>query len=211
MAGEVRATFFFRGVQSFGPIGWSESHYLIGAPTLPQALVKAKNLGLIRAQLLGDGMVMAYIRVSAEGVFRDSQVQTISYDAQTRAGGGKPGNADMGWTCILVRGESGTKQRRMFWIGGLVDAKTEQKIQPDPKTFGNPWLDFTKELIANWGYLGLVVNAANKAPPRVPKPPPGRGFIPRPMVVYPYTQITMRRWGSRKRGRPFDLLRGRSS
>jgi len=58
--------------------------------------------------------------------------------------------------------------------------------------------------------LGLVKNpATNKAPPKTPNPAPPPQFLPRDMQLYPITKVIVRRFGFRKRGRPFGLFRGR--
>lgn len=73
--------------------GWSEQHYLIGAGTLPEALDALSSLATLRANLLGAGCEINYLRVSDATIFRDSQVFggiTANFGLKPAGPGGRP-------------------------------------------------------------------------------------------------------------------------
>jgi len=183
----VRATHFFIDTQSYIPTGWSETRFLqTPGIDLAQAIIKARTYAGIRQQLLATGIKIAYIRVSNDNTFRDSQIvpglpamigaptgplATVIAAGQAGpqgAGGGNvvPDNpffasnpADFDWTAVLVRGEgpSPYTQRSMFWLSGVPDALTwNYQAGITDPVWVSLFNLWVTELKANWAFPAQV-------------------------------------------------------
>jgi hypothetical protein len=213
MAGEVRITFFFEDFQAVRHVGWSEIIWLnTTGGDLLAAVETARVLATLRAQLLGPGYQLSVIRASKEGVFRDSRVLQVNYT-------GKPGpfspsgeEGDFASSAVLIRMEADDKDRRQMWLSGAPDSlQTINSNITDPD-----WLQKFKkwgaEITGQYAYFGLTKDAAtNKAPKKTLNPTPPPKYVVRPMQLYNITKVILREYSTRKRGRPFDLYRGRRS
>jgi hypothetical protein len=153
--GYVRGTIFFADTRSYAIAGWSETHVNMTADiSLPAAIGQLAYLGQLRQAMLAPGIIVGYLRVSNDEIFRDSQIlpglapliANIANQAGqlTPTGGqppssGNPGpafapgnplfaldNPDMPWTAVLCRGEGPApfNSRAMFWVTGLPDELT---------------------------------------------------------------------------------------
>lgn len=71
---DILGQMFFRADNGSRDVGWSEDHWIVGGGDLKNALAMLIDLADARASLLGAGCVINYLRVSASGVFRDSQI-----------------------------------------------------------------------------------------------------------------------------------------
>lgn len=129
----VRVTFFFE----FGRSGWSETHYHIPSSALADAAGPAKQLALIRANLLGGPVsagevnqtpVLQYIRLSLDNVFRDStlvtpsntllaQLNFVTSIKQVALEAGDYANVS-----LRLRAEGGPLTRAIMYLGGCPEA-----------------------------------------------------------------------------------------
>lgn len=91
-----RCTFFFKDSDGHG---WTETFHNNSA-TLSQVITQALTVVPLRCSILGSSANLAYIRVSDDDVFRDSQVVTIP-DAQ--GVGTFRGVSALADVCLLVR------------------------------------------------------------------------------------------------------------
>jgi hypothetical protein len=114
-----------------GRFGWSESHYGTFADHAT-ALAALDSLRQFRVQLFGkdisatppaDNPRLEFARVSLDTVAGDSLVSEYTDNAQVNPV--DVGEADIPHTCLLVRLEAGTANRRSFFLRGLPDWVTK--------------------------------------------------------------------------------------
>ena len=191
-----KIVFFLTAAGGTAPTGWTETFYTQNA-NLQDVLNAGKVYALQRARLLGKGSQLEYIRVSNVPPNR----ATLIYYMQGNAGLPKqyinPGDDyDPTQVDLLLRCQTAQGKRRQFWLGGLPDSETDQLLQQGINAaFTNgPSFKALIDLIKVNSYCIRYRTAAG--------PPP----------VYTSDTITdvipiMVR--NRKRGRPFDLFRGR--
>jgi len=212
MAGEIRVTMGISSTNFVRPVAWTEVYWHRNPDIgIAASVGEADRLAIRRAQLLGDGLIIDLIRCSAEGIYRDSLCSDRTF---TRSNSGKLKTAtqsDYAQQGQKIRMESTSKNRRFMTLSGLPDGlQYTDEVVSDPdwlKAFGL----WKGELIKNWGWFGLVKNdITNKAPPRVLNPNPPPKYTPRPMKIFPFTDIILQGPSNHKRGRPFNLYRGRS-
>lgn len=211
MANEVRINFFFEDMAAVRHVGWSEVIWARATGgTLQTALENAKVLATLRANLLGPGYQLSVIRASKEDRFRDSRVAQVNYIGKLGSFAPADDEGDFASSCVLVRMEGDDNDRRQMWLSGIPDSlQTINKQITDPG-----WLQkfnlWKLEVQTSWSYFGLVKDpATNKAPKRVLNPAPPPKYVVRPMRLYDITNVFIREYSTRKRGRPFDLYRGR--
>lgn len=213
MANEIRCTFFFEDVGASRHVGWSEVLWQATAdPNLSNGLAKATALAKLRAKLMGQDILLQYVRLSHEGVYRDSLVYqaALSGSSVSNKGGAILTPADFASSCLLLRMESGDKARRSMYLSGNPDGVQIITSLPTDPEWMRSFQNWKTEVVANWAYFGLVKDpATNKAPKRVVNPSPPPKYTPRPQQLYPISNVIVRSYSTRKRGRPFDLYRGR--
>lgn len=194
----VKATVFFIDTTSYIPTGWSESHYLPQPDlSLDAAIVRVTSYIPKRQSLLATGINVAYVRVSNDNTFRDSQILPgfapllgAAVNANLFPVGGNEGAAqgnqgpavlpqnplfpnlesDMGWTSVLIRGEAGAPftTRAMFWLPGLPDDFTHAANRGITNAQWRTEFDiWANELTQNWGFLAQDNSNANPAKPIV--------------------------------------------
>jgi len=212
MAGEVRATLIFKDVTAVRHVGWTETFWLRSTGgDLLAALVDAKGMALFRAALLGPGYMIETVRVSKEGIFRDSRIEQTNYTGKLLPMAPENEVGDFASSAVLIRMEADDKNRRQMWLSGAPDS-----LQSIDKNIADPaWMQkfnrWSGEITANWAYFGLTKNpATNKAPAKEVNPDPPPAFLARPHQLYNITKCIIREYSTRKRGRPFYLYRGRA-
>ncbi len=215
MANEVKVTFFFQGIDVRRAVGWSESlYYAPGGDDLTNALQAAGRLGKLRAQFLGKGYQLNFIRASREGVYRDSRILQAGYAGTFDDGIEGDAQGDFAFASLLVRMESDEKNRRSMYVSGNSDALqaiTGAVLDAKIKKAFDSWSDQVKLF---WGYLGLVKagdtnRAARVFVPPVPPATVGKYTYPNGKRLYTINNIIPREIVSRRRGRPFNLSVGR--
>lgn len=111
-----RATFEFKDVNEHG---WSETFHSLKT-TYTDTLAAAQRLALLRAQLLGVGAFLPFIRVSDDLVKRDSMVYFVDppNDRQVDVNFGP---SDIANTALLIRLIADPLKRRPLYMRGLPD------------------------------------------------------------------------------------------
>ena len=111
-----KLTMFFKD----GEYGWSETHYYatVNAP-LETVLLQGKVLATVRSTLLGNQPRLTYLRVSYDDVWRDSLIDSRSSDVMVNTDGP---DAEIPYSVILVRGNSGTLYRKSIYVSGIADS-----------------------------------------------------------------------------------------
>jgi len=198
-----KATFVMNSSNFRTPMGFSETH--ICRPQIQNAsdaLAEARELAKLRARLLGQGMNIEYVRVSNTKVWRDSRIANEVFSPLGSGGKFVAEQADFGYSVMLVRMESGELLRRPMYLGGAPDAFQDPGVSP--YDISPQWLKDFKTwgllLVDKWGFLALKRNVVTNRP-----------LEPKVYTFAGYSNVILRRWGFRKRGRPFGLLRGRRS
>lgn len=213
----IRVTWFYSSVESEVPVGWSETlWYRTPQDEYAAAITAGIELAKKRLPSLGGGYKIAYMRVSKEGIYRDSQIEQLDMKSPNPSKLTADNIGDFAYAVLLVRMQSGALHRRSMYISGLADS--DQRIDKSgAKLFeAGPlalWASAVKE---NWAWYGYATAADTNKTGRVwiPAAPPvtttGHWDYPLGRVLYPIDKVQGRRFGSHRRGRPFDLLRGRS-
>jgi hypothetical protein len=172
-ASGVRVTMIMRS----GDYAVTETHTLTTANTLAEAELPAMNLMKARMDLSGFGTVAKGMRLSKEGVFRDSRLMTEAelrglnpaLDNQLRKKGGRlvDNASDEAKACYLLRAEANEVKRKPIFLAGIPDEVIFTSPEEDPRIV-QPWWkalwDAYKTLLetAGWGFV------AKGVPPQVP-------------------------------------------
>jgi hypothetical protein len=181
MAAQIGASIFFNDLNCSQ--GWSETHYLVSTQSLTAALPLAVTMAEARSMMLGDGILVKYIRVSDANVKGDSQVtpglppaskNPIYYnkalstgDVVEGSGRTLTGISDVPYTALNIRMEMSTTSRKTLYLRGLPDnLDTDGQLLTDAtwlKAF-NAW---TKIMMSGtWGARVLNTDpVANPAKP----------------------------------------------
>ena len=117
-----------------GQYGFSESHIYLGNASLDATFPDANTMLKARYKMMGALVQAVAVRISKEGVFRDSKI----FDAEDLAipqkglnedklaGGGEQKNTpDQSKACGLLRMEAGNTNRRSLYLAGIPDALIE--------------------------------------------------------------------------------------
>lgn len=171
MAGNPRMTVFF----SLGKAEWTETHWLPQSNTLQDAVPLALTFAKQRSKLLGTNTKMSKIRLSFDGIFRDSLLvgqDNIPSNPQglavVAAGGAQVQKAedlvsDIPNVCVIVRAEAGELRRKTIYLGGNPDALAggnwpDTDINPGLAWWGKAFSEFSKSVInLGCGYIGRKV------------------------------------------------------
>jgi hypothetical protein len=195
----IKCTLFFESLDAIRAVGWTETHWLIPPfINLKTALSgPADSLAKKRAACLGAGYRISYIRVSKEGVFRDSQVSNPNYSSQAANKIQPPGEGDFAQSVLYVRMEGNVFTRKTLFFSGVDDSLQVINSDITDPVFKRSFNAWVAECKLNWGFLGLL------------RGPNGRPVAPKIKTFYAYDNIFIRGHTSRRRGRPFGLYRGR--
>jgi len=212
MANEVRCTWFFSSLNFRRPVSWTETLWARSTDIgINEAIGEAARYANYRCQLLGDGVGIVKIRASVEGVWRDSLLTKGLWIPRNSGKIKIPLQSDYAQASQKVRMESGSRQRRYSYLGGIPDdLQVTNDVITDAawKQAFSDWAGYVKEW---WSFFGLVVDpVTNRPPPKVPNPTPPPEFLYRPHKLYPITEVKLDGPVTKRRGRPLDLYRGRS-
>jgi hypothetical protein len=191
--GPTKVTIFFATQGGTVPVGWTETWYDLST-FLPGALSNAKKYIGVRKNLLGKGAKITFIRVTDTANLRFTNVYQVpeSEGIGSTYVNSPADDFDQAHEDLLVRVEAGAGNRRSWFISGLPDSQTDQlKVKGMDAAFVDGPL------------IGLVygVILANNWAIRIGK---------KPNFTYPaITSFVARMVRNRKRGRPFDLFRGK--
>lgn len=200
MAGEVRVNFMFESTKSVRPVGWSEVLWFqsVGLDLLTVMPV-AEELAQARANLLGSGYVIKAVRLSKEGIFRDSRLSQNAPFLPPSSFVSSAGDGDFACASLSVRMESDDLNRRFMWMSGIPDSVQKITNLPNDPLWLVFWAGWKQKLIAKWSYFGLQKQAN------------GHPVVPHVKVLYPIATVMANEPSQRKRGRPFKLYRGRKT
>lgn len=153
-----KVTFVFDGRQC----GWTESHWYQSADGLhAETMAKAADLGLARAQLLGDECKIKAIRVSTEGVGPDAMLNYVDMKPGTKTGsnGDHINQEDTAQrdVALQIRMEDASHSRhKLIFLRGIWD-----KVETDQGTYApdDKWTKFLDawggQLVRRqWGWYG---------------------------------------------------------
>lgn len=194
---QLRIIIGFESAGGTAPTGWSETWYPAGS-NADDALIQAKAYVAKRKELLGMGATVQFAKVTNIPPNRQSKIYFFEGKEGTPTlFTGSGDQYDPTQVDLLMRVQSTTPAARRQWaISGLPDSVTNQLIQSGVKdTFvTSPIFKQLIALIKSLGW-GIRKKTANGPPP-----------------VFTFASITdifpiMVR--NRKRGRPFELFRGR--
>lgn len=190
-------TIFFNAQGGTAPTGWTESWYKT-VTDYSELLALAAGYVKVRKELLGDGASITYYRISDDTVKRDTQVVYVQ---------GKDGisqkytNAEDAYDPVqvdlLLRVEGTPFTRRQWALSGLPDSVTRSLVAGGVEGVfinGAAFKNLTSYIISN----GLAIRKEVK-----PSTDPKTYVL---ITVDKIQPITVR---NRKRGRPFNLFRGR--
>ena len=197
-----RVTFFFEFEGGTAAAGWTENFYLQASPS-QNLLVAIKNKYIpLRAALLGVGATLKSVRMSSIPATRATQV----YICQGTEGQSKSvftSNIDKGTDTdptqvdLLLRAQTAEGKRRQFWLAGIPDSATDTGVQQGVVgafVNGGDFQAWVKACIA------LNFQIRWKIQP----------FLPNKLYsatnIITFQPVSIR---NRKRGRPFNLYRGR--
>jgi hypothetical protein len=148
--------------------GISETHDYNTSGDLTTVVQPAINLLKARMKLMGFGVSIVGVRLSKEGVYRDSLVLDPSQWAGIPPGqfnySGPSGNAgtndpDQAKACVLVRAESGTLHRKSIFLAGIPDIIIREDPRGPALVQVPQWLTdfntYAQLLITGpWGFIG---------------------------------------------------------
>lgn len=169
-ASGCRVTFFF----SDDVYGFSETHNYLAASQISAAINPAKALLKKRLKICGFGVTPVGVRLSMEGVFRDSQVLSADDLAglapatgtyQDSNGVAQPNDSDQPKACVRVRAESGTLHRKSIFLAGVPDVIIRENPRGPAVAQIPQWeKDFklyVKELLNGWGFVARSAENGN--------------------------------------------------
>lgn len=193
-----RVTIFFESQGGVAPTGWTETYWTPNSDL--QAVVNqclATYLPKRRA-LLGVGVSIKYARATANPGNRLSYIEFVNGKQATASlfTNSPADNFDPTQVDLLCRVQTQNGHRRQLWIGGLPDSQTDQLVNQGilgAFTASPAWKQFVQAIL-DCGY-GVRYKTGNGPPPTYEF-----GSI---QQVFPM-QVR-----NRKRGRPFNLFRGR--
>lgn len=192
-------TVFFEAQGGTAPTGWTETMYSNLPVTDVNLDLLVQNYVPARRQLLGNGAFIQGARLSTIPPNRQASVQFFqgnfglpSVFTHSPADDYDPTQVD-----LLLRVDDGNGHRRQFWLGGLPDSQTDQLLAQGMSSgfINSASMRNFKRALTTGGSLGLRYG--------VTKPPSPVGTYAKFVNVTP---IMVR---NRKRGRPFELFRGR--
>lgn len=174
----IRVTFVFE-VGRHGP---TETHVL-NVGEVADAIEPAMTLAKARRKIMGAGTRFFAVRLSKEGVFRDSRVFSLEQIAMinsvslalTGSNAGITDNStDQAAACLNVRLEASDLSRKTLFLAGVPDAVLRQNPESPPDQIPAPWLgafDAWANVLntAAWGFTGRSITA-------------GEGIVPRQVV-----------------------------
>jgi len=151
-----------------GKYGISETHVRVGATTIAQTIPFAQTLAKKRIACCGVGVAMDYVRLSMEGVRRDSQV----LDAEFLGGLVAPSTSisfgpvnveantpDQAKASYLVRMTAGDLARSSLYLAGVPDWAIQFDANDNPLPPPPAWLKilqiYLDELTSGWGFIGV--------------------------------------------------------
>jgi hypothetical protein len=160
----IRATFFFEDDQ----FGISETHDYQTGGALDTAVAPAIALLKKRMKLMGFGVTIVGVRLSKEGVFRDSLVldptdwagiAPPAFNYSGPAGNAGTNDPDQAKACVLVRAESSSLHRKSIYLSGIPDIIIREDPRGPALTQVPQWLSdfnaYANELIVQpWGFIG---------------------------------------------------------
>lgn len=109
----VKSILFFEA----GKHGWSETYYR-DEDDLTLALTKLKALASTRALMLGTGATITYARVSKEGIFRDSRVESFVGQGMKSE---VEGASEVAYSVWLARLQANDTMKRQLYLSGMPD------------------------------------------------------------------------------------------
>jgi len=194
----TKITIFFTAQGGTAPTGWTENFWTIGT-NLQNTLTECiQNYIKPRATLLGKGAQIEYVRVSNVPPNRLTRIQYLFLEqglptlfTSSPADDYDPVQVDLLW-----RFEDALGHRRQAWMGGLPDSVTDSLLAEGIKAafVFSPACKAWQKAISTLGYG--IRSIQTHGTPNIYQYSPIVNFIP----------IMIR---NRKRGRPFDLFRGR--
>lgn len=194
-----KVTIFFTSQGGTAPTGWTENFYLLGGPS-QVALQNIVNTYIPkRADMLGVGAQIESLRISAVPPSRVTFVQFLvgaQGQGKTFSNAG-PDDFDPTQVDLLCRIQTAEGKRRQFWIAGLPDSQTDQLLAQGVRgAFINSpaFKQFAKAMVDS----GFCVRWRNNP-----------GVLPAAFSATPIQTVQPIMIRNRKRGRPFDLFRGR--
>ena len=194
-----KCTIFLTAQGGTAPTGWTETFYL-------QAGIGQASLDNIvntyipkRADMLGVGAQIEAVRLGTVPATRVTLVKFM----QGAQGRGKTftnspaDDYDPTQVDLLCRAQTAGGKRRQFWIGGLPDSQTDQLLQEgiQGSYINSPaFKQFVQAMIASGFCIRYRTNP---------------GVLPATFNADPIASVQPIMIRNRKRGRPFDLFRGR--
>lgn len=153
-----------------GKFGISETHIKFGATDIASTAPFALRLVKKRMALCAAGVAMDYVRLSMEGVFRDSDIldaddigdlspppAVVSFDADFK----EKNTTDQSKAALLIRMDGGAQSHSKIYLSGIPDYVIRYDDNANFVGLFAPWrklLDnYTNELITNWGFAGIVL------------------------------------------------------
>jgi pimeloyl-ACP methyl ester carboxylesterase len=129
----IRATFVF-DAKVGRTAGWSENYWIF-KDSIADALPKFLGLAPVRRAVLHTGVNLAYIRVSQEGVFRDSFLHVLpDNERQGTAGSIKaPEDAAQPFIAVNLRLSVGTLYRGRVFLRGVPSSEVKNKAVLPPE------------------------------------------------------------------------------
>lgn len=174
-ASGIRCTF----VMEVGRKSPSET-FVYNAETIASAIEPAIKLAKLRRATMGAGAAFFGVRLSKEGVRRDSRVLNLTQIAAinsiplalTGSNAGISDNAsDQAPACLNVRFEASDLSRSDLFMAGVPDAVLRQNPESPPVNIPAPWqaaFDLWAAELVNfpWGFIGRSLTGAEGIVPR---------------------------------------------
>lgn len=195
-----RITIFFESQGGVAPTGWTETFWSLNG-NLQQLVTQCLAIYVPkRKALLGVGAFLKYIRATANPSNRLSYVEFVGGNQSkgTIFTNSPADNYDPTQVDLLCRVQTQNGHRRQLWVAGLPDSQTDTLLNQGilgAFTSAPVWKQYV-EAIFQCGYGIRYKIAAG--------PPPSYEFAP-------IEQIFPVQVRNRKRGRPFNLFRGRAA
>jgi hypothetical protein len=197
-----KVTFIFQFGGPSTAAGWTENFYSPVSPSAGYLKNLLADFVPLRVPLLGVGAFLQAIRISNVPANRVTYAQFVpdTIGKPINSAGYPPMNPDTDPTQVdlLCRAQTGEGKRRSVWIAGLPDSETDTglKFGIVPAYINSAtWKKFVTGVTTNF-----LIRWKSGTDPITGKPI----YTATPIVSLNPEQVR-----NRKRGRPFDLYRGR--
>lgn len=195
-----KVTIFYQFQGGSAPAGWTENFYLAAAAN-PALLLTIQNAYIPkRVEILGAGATMVSIRLSTVPANRITQVYILKPgegQSKTYVAGTKSSDTDPTQVDLLCRVQDIFGKRRQLWIAGIPDIATDTAVAGGIEGTYSLSGAFT-QLTGTMVKLGFGIRW--RANP---------GVLPATYTFGQFLSVQPVSVRNRKRGRPFNLYRGR--